>query len=247
MKIIKNEGTFRLVRITPDPIDAIITAARVCYQSEKSRTPEADDRLIKNIIELEHDAMMEFADMTILFNNVSRGFTHEMVRHRMSSFAQESTRYVNESDLNVIVPPHRDENRNIINDKRLIDGVNLKDWFDMNESAYRCLIKDGWALQDARQVLPIATKSQIIVKANFREWIHIFKLRCGKSAHWEIRKVMIDLLEYCQRIVPIVFDDFHEIKIHDSVGKYMTRIPSGNKIKNMISLWESINGIPFNE
>lgn len=144
--------------------------------------------------------MLEFAHMNVQFSDVSRGFTHEMVRHRLASFAQESTRYVDESDLHVVVPPHKDENE--------IAGPNGLPWFQQNEDMYRHLRDAGWKPEDARQVLPIATRSQIVVGANIREWRHIFIMRCDKFAHWEIRAVMLDLLKWCQNNIPLVFDDF---------------------------------------
>jgi len=79
---------------------------------------------------------------------------------------------------------------------------------EMNEQMYRGLKEAGWANQDARQILPIGIKSQIVVTCNFREWRHIFELRCSKAAHWEIRRVILNLLIDVQKRVPVIFDDF---------------------------------------
>ena len=157
-----------------------------------------------------HESVLEHSCMTVEFNNVSRGFTHELVRHRLASFTQESTRYVDESNFYVVIPPDKDESEKIV-DLELSDGkkikISFKEWADLNEQMYRGLRKAGWIPQDARQILPIGIKSQIVVTANFREWRHIFKLRTDPSAHWEIRYVMSNLLEDVKERIPVIFDD----------------------------------------
>jgi len=222
MKILKNAGAFEVLTKTEDIVTAIATAARTCYQSQDKASPENDIKLLKNIINRNHTPMLEFADMTVRFDLVSRGFTHEDVRHRLCSFAQESTRYVDESDFLVVVPPHKDENEKCVqiyheNSDGKMDQFNmsLSQWFDVNEQAYKSLRKNGWKPEDARQVLPTAIKSQIVHKANMAEWRHIFFRRCDKFAHWEIRKVMLDLLSYCKQNIPIIFDDFHFFNTED--------------------------------
>ena len=109
MKILKNEGQFEILSKTEDVVWQIANAARTCYKSFYKQSDENDLMLVKNLLNRGHFAMIEFADMTVKFTKVSRGVTHELVRHRLASFAQESTRYVNESDLHVVVPPHKEE------------------------------------------------------------------------------------------------------------------------------------------
>ena len=210
MKILKNAGWFEVLSTPENVIKDIATAARTCYQTQDKSTPVSDEILVKNLMKRQHFAMFEFSHLNVRFNDVCRGFTHEMVRHRLSSFAQESTRYVDESNLHCVVPPHKDETENYLYKNTAYPEVtiNLEDWFDGNQRMYETLRNNGWNKEDARQVLPIATRSQIVVGANIREWRHIFKMRCDHFAHWEIRKVMIDLLKWCQKNIPIVFDDF---------------------------------------
>lgn len=185
MKVLKNAGSFELL------------------------TPEKELRKMLNVI--------EHSFLTVKFLGVSRGFTHEMVRHRLASYSQESTRYVDYvrrgggADLDrfqlcCIVPPHRDEEEKV----PLKDGrnVSLVDMFTEIEMYYRALRKTGWRPQDARQVLPIGIRAEIVVSANLREWRHIFAMRTSKAAHWEIRSVMCDLLSELKRIIPPVFADF---------------------------------------
>lgn len=211
MRVLKNSGSFKILSEPRDIIQKIADAARTCYQSQEFANENKNISLVRNLIKRGHFAMIEFADMTVQFNNICRGFTHEMVRHRLCSFAQESTRYVDESDFKTVVPPHKDENEKIIqltlpNDREI--KLSLKEWFALNEQCYRVLRDHGWKPEDARQVLPIATKSQIVVKANIREWRRIFHMRCDKFAHWEIRGVMLQLLNKCKKDIPLVFDDY---------------------------------------
>ncbi|MBU4369622.1 FAD-dependent thymidylate synthase [Patescibacteria group bacterium] len=221
MKILKNAGSF--VILTPekelhDQLLRIERAGRTCYQSEKEQvTLETAKNFVKMIIKLGHESVLEHSSMVVQFNNVSRGFTHEQVRHRLTGVSQESTRYVDYAkqgqgpdldkfQLKCVVPPHRDENEKVeLDDSR---KMSMKEMFAEIEKFYRGLRKAGWVPQDARQILPIGIKSQIVVSANFREWRHIFAMRTAQPAHWEIRKVMGDLLEKVQKIVPVVFDDF---------------------------------------
>ena len=116
---------------------------------------------------------------------------------------------------------------------------NLKSWFSDNEYAYKMLREKGWKPEDARQVLPIATRSQIVVGANIREWRHIFTMRCDKFAHWEIRSVMLKLLKWCQENVPVVFDDFEFFETDDG-KEYARSTPSYSVMKDNIQHF--ING-----
>ena len=170
--------------------------------------------------------------MIVKFFNISRGFTHEQVRHRLTAISQESTRYVDYAkkgqgpdlekfQLKCVVPAHQDENKKVI----LEDGqqISMKEMFMEIEKFYRGLRQAGWVPQDARQILPIGTKSEIVISANFREWRHIFEMRTSKHAHWEIRKVMGDLLEEIKTIVPIIFDDFLEAGIDKNNLRYFEK------------------------
>ena len=208
MKILKDQGTFTVLTKPENIISDIANSARTCYQSQDKASPENDLKLVKNLMTRGHFAMYEFSDMTIKFENCSRGFTHEMVRHRLCSFAQESTRYVDEKEFEFVVPPHRDENEKMFDSDDQFWFKTPKNWLELIGKFYRSLREHGWKPEDARQWLPNALHSQIVVKANIREWRHIFTMRCDKFAHWEIRAVMLKLLKWCQANIPVVFDDF---------------------------------------
>lgn len=242
MKILKNAGMFEVLSKTDDVIGQIANAARTCWQSHDRSSPESDRKLVSTIIDKGHHAMIEFADMTVKFYDVSRGFTHEMVRHRLCSFGQESTRYVDESDFKVVVPPHKDEYKVIVESSDEMGLSSLAEWLDMNEAAYRSLRTAGWKPEDARQVLPIAIKSQIVVKANLREWRHIFKMRCDRYAHWEIRGMMIHLLTWCQKHIPIIFDDFHFFETDTGI-KYACPVLSHRRMKEELDRYMGANAL----
>lgn len=223
MKILKDAGTFKI--LTPKSelhrqLLHIERAGRTCYRSETGKvTEETAKNFIAMLLKRGHESVIEHSSMTVKFMNISRGFTHELVRHRLASFSQESTRYVDYAkegkgsaldldkfEINVIVPPHRDENEMVVLDNK--ETSTLKEMYETIEQYYRGLRKAGWNPEDARQVLPIGLQAHIVVTANFREWRHIFTLRTAKPAHWEIRSVMGALLKEVQSIVPAVFDDF---------------------------------------
>jgi len=258
MEILKDAGTFELVH-WPTNIAQIGEVARTCYQSFDRSSPENDVKLVENLLKRKHMPMIEFDDLIVRFNNVCRGFTHELVRHRLCSFAQESTRYVDESDFKVVVPPHRDEHACVniaIPTGEKVNGisrytslnVSLADWFLMNEDMYRELRKAGWLPEDARQTLPIAIKSQIVCKANLREWRHIFAMRTSKFAHWEIRRVMCNLLEEVKMGIPTIFNDFEEAGYDKNGLRYFRMLdPVKEGIRNgLIELYNMIE-VPGNE
>ena len=181
-------------------------AARTCYKSEDAIAEESYKVLIKHLIDRGHEAMLEFGNMVVHFVT-DRGVSHELVRHRLCSFAQESTRYCNYSkekfgsECTFIYPG--DLNSDSWTKKRHEWG-----WACI-EAEYRYLkmLEEGVSPQTARAVLPNSLKTEIVVKANFREWRHIFKLRAiSKAAHPDMRRLMIPLYEECRETCPTIFE-----------------------------------------
>lgn len=214
-QILQNAAKHKILAILvglegENPLELIELCGRTAYQSRDRITPGSAEKFVKMLRDKGHESVLEHSCMTVEFNNVSRGFTHELVRHRIASYTQESTRYVDESDFYVVVPPEKDFEEKLV-ELHLPDGnkikVSLKEWVDLNEQMYRGLREAGWIPQDARQILPIGIKAQIVITANFREWRHIFKLRTSPGAHWEIRQVMQNLLKDVQKRIPVIFDD----------------------------------------
>ncbi len=236
MQLLKAAGSYEILQ-TPQELETMMLrlerVARICYQSQRKEiTPESAAKLIQKIMDRTHESVIEHSLITVIFSNISRGFTHEMVRHRLAAFSQESTRYIDyakegqEPDLqrfsmHCVAPPHQDEQQKV----SLEDGreMSLREIFSEEEKFYRGLRKLGWPPQDARQVLPIGIKSQIAVSANFREWRHILKMRTAKPAHWEIRSVMCPLLEELKSCLPVIFADFQKKGIDNNGVPYYTK------------------------
>lgn len=214
MKIINAGYEF----ITPingsDILKKIEQAGRVCYKSEDLITEDSAIKFAQNIINRGHEAVLEHYSFTVKFI-VDRGVSHEIVRHRVASYCQESTRYCNYSkdkfgkEITVIKPcfwnETEDENQQYI--KYTIWERGVLD----SESAYFELLDIGATPQEARAVLPNSLKTEVVMTANIREWRHFFKLRTSSAAHPQIREVAIPLLKECQEKIPVLFDDI-EVK-----------------------------------
>ncbi len=178
--------------------------ARVCYKSEYKITDNSAKRMVKNLITNKHEAMLEHFSFSVKFI-VDRGISHEIVRHRLASFAQESTRYCNyknkDGEITVIEPYYL---------KNTVDYNNWLEACTSAERSYLALIDNGRTPQEARSVLPNSLKTEIIMTANLREWRHFFKLRAvgttGKP-HPQMTEVTIPLLNEVKNKIPIVFDD----------------------------------------
>ena len=181
---------------------AIEAMARISHRSEEAQTDDSWKRFLTAVV-LEHGdwSVTEHGNASVLFR-VDRGVTHELVRHRLFSFTQESTRFVNGAKkypegLEFIYPSGRSE-----------WGAPL--WSDAMvfvESNYHHLLDAGWKPQEARSVLPNALASTIGVTGNFRNWRHFFLMRTSKETHPDFRRVTIPLLEVFKERIPLLFDD----------------------------------------
>ncbi len=222
IKILKAPGKFEILAIMKgmngeNPLQLIEVAGRTAYQSQGKITDGSASRFVKMLRDRGHESVLEHSCMMVRFDNISRGFTHEQVRHRLISVTQESTRYVDKKNFRVVAPPGVDPQRKIV-ELTMSDGkthkISFEDWVRLNQQMYVGLREKGLLQEDARQVLPIGIVTQIVITANFREWRHIFELRCSPRAHWEIRLTMVKLLEKAQKLVPVVFDDLVIDKNH---------------------------------
>lgn len=182
--------------------------ARVCYKSEDKICEGSAEKMVRALVKRGHEAMLEHFSFSVKFT-VDRGVSHELVRHRIASFAQESTRYCNyghEGEIAVIEPFY-------LKDCQEKEAWKYRRWYKACREAednYMRLIKYGVTPQEARAVLPNSLKTEIVVTANLREWRNIFKLRAvgvtGKP-HPQMLEVMVPLLEEVKRQIPVVFDD----------------------------------------
>ena len=215
MKVLYPPGKVKILAITiglegEAPLEVIELAGRTAYQSFDRIKEGSAQEFVRRIIERGHESVIEHSSMTVRFSKVSRGFTHQVVRHRLCGVTQESTRYVNKKGFTVILPPGRDANQKV--ELKLPDGtpirLTIEEWFMLNDQMYQKLLETGWPPEDARQVLPIGISTEIVITTNFREWRHIIGLRGASDAHWEIRLAMIELLKQAKNLVPVIFDDF---------------------------------------
>jgi len=200
MKIIK--PSIELLWITPESEKQIEIAGRTCYRSEDKITDDSARSFAKQMTKLGHHAMIEHAVASFRIIT-DRGITHEIVRHRLCSYAQESTRYCNYSgikfdrEISVIEPP------DLTPFQRAMWLVSCK----QAEDSYFRMLEMGCSPQIARSVLPTCLKAEIVMMANFREWLHFIKLRSSKSAHPQIRPIAMAIHEILVQAAPGVFLD----------------------------------------
>lgn len=188
-----------------DILKTIELAGRTCYKSEDKITDDSASNFISKIVESGHHSVIEHMNITVKFV-CDRGVSHELVRHRLAAYSQESTRYANYTrkkfgeEITVVKPPFWEDNPE--------NGFKYHLWkaaMLSAEETYINLIKAGAKAQEARSVLPNSLKTEIIMTANIREWIHIFKLRCSQAAHPQIRELLVPFLQYLKGELPEFF------------------------------------------
>jgi len=187
-----------------DVIKKIELCGRVCYKSEDKITDDSAYKFIENIIKRGHESVLEHFSFSVKFI-CDRGISHEIVRHRIASYSQESTRYCNYSkddfgsEITVIEPCF------------LVPGTAGYDmWYRaclVAEQMYFKMLDWGCTPQEARVVLPNSLKTELVMTANIREWRHFLKLRTSPAAHPQMREVANLLLKELKQKVPVLFDD----------------------------------------
>lgn len=187
--------------------------SRTCYKSENCIKDGTAERLVKFLVDKGHEAMIEHCSISVKFI-VDRSIANEIVRHRVASYAQESTRYVNYSkdkfgnEITFIAPPAKKLN--------IIQIFCIRETLKVIEKAYFKLLKEGSTPEIARNILPLCTKTELVMTTNLREWRHFFKLRIAKTAHPQMREITIPLLKEFKQLIPIIFDD---IEVEDDYEK----------------------------
>lgn len=194
-----------LLQHTPDPERTVALAARLCYSA--ASIGELHDRLsgsdiaafLEKIMSLGHQSVLEHVSFTFGIEGISRACSHQLVRHRLASYSQQSQRYVTfkGDDFPQVVPDS------------IAATVQRQEMFDTAMRAcadvYRRLVADGVPAEDARFVLPNAAETKIIVTMNGRELLHFFALRCCERAQWEIRAMAIEMLRLVKPLAPVIF------------------------------------------
>ncbi len=224
MQLIKPSIKFEWM--TPEPLKAIERAGRTCWKSGDKGIHEGSEiAFVEMLLSRKHYAMIEHASISYRVI-CDRGVTHEIVRHRLFSYAQESTRYCNyKGGVTFIIPEWmyiifgpgeyrvsilREElvyNGKLINFPKL--GTPARLWFESmvySELFYQGLIEKKWTPQQARSVLPNSLKTEIVITGNLREWLHFFSLRTNEAAHPQMREVAFMILKDVKQRIPVIFD-----------------------------------------
>jgi thymidylate synthase (FAD) len=204
MKII--EPSFEFLNVTDGNsiLKSIEKAGRVCYKSEDKITSGSSKEFIQKILQSGHESIIEHEKITVKIV-CDRGVSHEIVRHRIASYSQESTRYCNYSkdkfgnQLTLIRPFFwRDDPEKYTIWEKTMQTI---------ENNYNKLISIGARPEEARSILPNSLKTEIVVTMNLREWRHFFKLRTAKEAHPQMREITLPMLRQFKEKIPIIFDD----------------------------------------
>jgi len=207
MKIVKASAEIVKMKSPEEIMLNIEEAGRTCYKSEDKITFGSAHKHIKALIKSGHESVIEHESATVKFI-CDRGFSHELVRHRLSSFSQESTRYANYSkdkfnnEITVISPCFW-----------YTDSLEFSIWEDAMqkcEISYLDLLKNGSSSEMARSVLPTSLKTEVIMTSNFRQWRTVLNQRCSKKAHPQMREVMIPLLKEFYSRIPVLFQDLYD-------------------------------------
>ncbi len=215
----------KLITYTPEPELTVATAAHLCYagvsidELQKKIDKEYAKKLIKRLVESGHWSVLEHASFTFAVEGVSRALTHQLVRHRVASYSQQSQRYVNEKEFDFIVPPKVKENEKAY--KKFLEIIK------QSQKAYSEMLNEDIPKEDARFALPNAAETRIIVTMNTRSLFNFFEKRCCARAQWEIRALANKMLELCRKAAPLLFENAGAICIrlgycpeHESCGLY---------------------------
>lgn len=195
----------KLVRHTPEPERTVAMSARLCYspigaaQLEEKISDEQAANLVRKLVSMGHLSTLEHVTFTFAIEGVSRVLTHQLVRHRIASYSQQSQRYVKEHDFETIVPAS------------IASKPEAKAKFDKLMTEIQEMYDEFIALdipaEDARYILPNATETKIVCTFNARSLLNFFSLRCCTRAQWEIRALANEMLRQCQAVAPVIFEN----------------------------------------
>lgn len=195
----------KLFNYTPDPDKTCAAAALGCHSHKSSKEIMKDlskteiKKILRMTVSKGHHSVIEHASFTFSVSGVSRALTHQLVRHRIASYSQQSQRYVKLNKPTFVTPSSIEKDKNALLEYNRF----MKSAWEM----YNKLIEKNITPEDARFVLPNATTTNITITMNARELIHFFKLRCTPEAQWEIRQMAFKMLEEVKKVAPIIFEN----------------------------------------
>jgi len=204
MKIIKPSYTIESNIDGAEILKRLEKVGRTCYKSEEKIIEKSAVAFVKKILDSGHESVIEHESITVRII-CDRGVSHEIVRHRIASYSQESTRFCNYSDNKfnneiTVIEPHFWQKSS---KAREIWIETMK----QAEKAYLLLLENGASPEQARSVLPNSLKTEIVVTFNLREWRHFFKVRTSINVHPQMREITIPMLKEFKQLIPVVFDD----------------------------------------
>lgn len=216
MQIVKPFFKIEEVETGLDKVKRLERDARTCYKSEENIGDNTYERILNNIIKRGHTSVLEHEKITVRIV-CDRGVSHELVRHRIASFSQESTRYCNyskdkSSEGIKFIDIKTGFNYDLANDR---DKEKYDVWYNAMEEAekaYNKLIELGALPQEARSVLPNSTKTEIVITMNIRSWRNFFGLRADGAAHPQMQELAYQMLKAFHEYIPVVFDDIYDEK-----------------------------------
>jgi thymidylate synthase (FAD) len=215
------DASYEILEFPENPLLSIERASRVCYKSEDKISQGSAESLVARLIKSGHHAMIEFGGWIVVKFYSNRGFTHELVRMRLASFAQESTRYCNYAkdkfgrEITCIDPDRILAMKIADSEKRALYKSMLLDSWAQSQESYLALVDAGCPAEIAREALCIGLKAEIVIGADVREWRHILSLRTSKKAHPRMREVMIPLVKDFMSRTPILFDGIYKEEIEN--------------------------------
>lgn len=195
-----------LLQYTPDPERTVALAARLCYSPAdidelKEKFSTADIRnFLEKIMSLGHQSVLEHASFTFGIEGISRVTSHQLVRHRIASFSQQSQRYVSHKErFAAVVPPTIADRPEVL--------ARYEAQLAALHQAYADMVAAGIPAEDARYILPNATETKIMVTMNARALLNFLELRCCERAQWEIRAMAVEMLRLAKSVAPIIFEN----------------------------------------
>ncbi|MFA6358243.1 MAG: FAD-dependent thymidylate synthase [Candidatus Omnitrophota bacterium] len=205
----------KLLELSQNPVSLIYAACRQCYSekfagdvfSDAAISIEKQEEFVKNIVASGHTSPLEHVKFTFAIEGVSRALTHQLVRHRLASYSQQSQRYVKEKDFDYILPPAIERNPEAKDEFEKLMVQIQQSYTKLIAFLGNDNIRGELANQDARFALPQAAETKIVVTMNCRELLHFFEHRCCTRAQWEIRKLANRMLDICREKLPVVFLD----------------------------------------
>ncbi|MCD6317538.1 FAD-dependent thymidylate synthase [Candidatus Aerophobetes bacterium] len=205
----------KLLEMTQNAISIIYAACRQCYSTkfageifeEKKDDMKKQEEFIKKVVKSGHESPLEHVKFTFAIEGVSRALTHQLVRHRIASYSQQSQRYVKETNFDYIIPPSIEEDETLRDEFVKVMGKIQTSYNKILKKFKEKGIVGEKANQDVRFILPQAAETKIVVTMNCRELLHFFEQRCCARAQWEIRNLANKMLEICKEHLPAVFSN----------------------------------------